>query len=242
MVDNGGSAIAVYLGSNVKLSRNLIVGGGYVRQICTYESPYIEISYNTLKDGLLHAIDAQDRYGKVIGNSVLGAKGNGIDTWGEDDILIEDNFVSHIGGDVPQGYADEDTGIVLNGSRIRAVNNTIEFTDGAGIHVGPGNNGNEITGNIIRNCGLNGGWSSAGIWVQAYEIGNDITGTIIRDNKIYDDQTIATQNYGIALMAKPNCYISNITIKDNDLRRSNIAGFYMYKASVSDLTFSGNLQ
>jgi hypothetical protein len=240
--NNDGSAIAIYMGENIKILSNRIEEGGFVRQIVTYNSKYVEITNNYLLNGLLHGIGCESQYAKIFGNTVKGCKGNGIDTWGAEDIWIENNFVSHIGGVVPEGFNDEDTGICMNTSRSSAINNTIEFCYAAGIHIGPGNNNNRIIGNIIRNCGINNNWSSAGIWVQSYIMSKDIKNLNIENNTIYDNQQVKTQWYGISLSTKPNCYIKDIFIEDNDLKNNKMGGIYDFSKNLINLQMSKNTE
>ena len=167
--------------------------------------------------------------------------GNGIDTWGGNSALIQNNVVSHIVGNVPPGLGDEHTGICLNTSNTVCSNNTIEFCEDNGIHVGPGNNSNKIIGNTIRDCGWSKAWWACGILLQSYNSSKTIDGTTIQGNTIYDDQTIPTQMYGIILSAKPGA-ISNITIINNDLRNNGKAGMLIEKTNITNLVTSNNLQ
>jgi parallel beta-helix repeat protein len=236
-----GSAIAVNAGNNIRVVQNTINGGGWVRLIVAGNSANIEISNNTLVNGLAYGIAAPSQFAKIISNSVSYCPGNGIDTWGGNNATIQNNLVSHIGGNVSVGLSDESTGICLNTSNTVCTNNTIEFCEDNGIHVGPGNNSNKIIGNTIRDCGWSKAWWACGILLQSYNSSKTIDGTTIQGNTIYDDQTIPTQMYGIILSAKPGA-ISNITIINNDLRNNGKAGMLIEKTNITNLVTSNNLQ
>jgi parallel beta-helix repeat protein len=236
-----GSAIAIYQGINMKVVQNTINGGGWVRQIVAGDSNNIEISNNTLVNGLAYGIATPSQFAKIISNSVSYCPGNGIDTWGGNDALIQNNFVSHIGGNVSAGLYDESSGICLNTSDTVCINNTIEFCEDNGIHMGPGNNNNKIIGNTIRDCGWSKAWWASGILLQSYSSGEAIDETTIQGNTIYDDQTTPTQMYGIILSAWPGA-ISNIEINNNDLRNNGKSGLSIEKINVTNLVTSNNLQ
>ena len=236
-----GSAIAINAGNNIKVVQNTINGGGWVRQIIAGNSANIEISNNTLVHGLAYGIAAPSQFARIISNSVSYCPGNGIDTWGGNDILIQNNFVSHIGGNISPGLPDESTGICLNTSNTVCTNNTIEFCEDNGIHVGPGNNSNKIIGNTIRDCGWSKAWWASGILLQSYSSGKTIDGTTIQGNTIYDNQSTPTQMYGIILSAWPGV-ISNIEINNNDLRNNGKAGISIEKINITNLVASNNLQ
>ncbi len=180
------------------------------------------------------------QYALIINNTVTNAGNNAIDTCGADDNRIEGNTISRVTS-VPLGPANiENSGICVNGNRTIIINNHIELCGRAGIHIGPGNNDNQVLNNVIKNCGQQG-YGEAGIWVQVWTVDGVISGTIIRGNTIFDDQLVKTQAYGVWLDPGSG-YIDDIVIEGNDLRGNGAAGLWSYYTDrVRNATIRDNL-
>ncbi len=233
-------AIEIYAGADNKIIGNYVEGGGAMRQIGAWDTPRAEIRDNTLADGLGMGIAPRSQHALIIGNTVTNAGNNAIDTCGADDNRIEGNTISRVNR-VPLGPANiENSGICVNGSRTIIVNNYIELCGRAGVHIGPGNNDNQVLDNVIRDCGQQGS-GEAGIWVQVWTAGGTISGTIIRGNTIFSDRAAHPQEYGVWLDPAGG-YIDDTVIEGNDLRRNGSAGLQIYPAGrVRNAAISDNL-
>ncbi len=233
-------AIEIYAGADNAITGNYIEGGGAMRQIGAWDTPRVEIRDNTLADGLGMGIAPRSEHALIIHNTVTNAGNNAIDTCGADDNRIEGNTISRVTR-VPLGPANiENSGICVNGRRTIITNNYIELCGRAGVHIGPGNNDNQVLDNVIRNCGQQGS-GQAGIWVQVWTADGLISGTIIRGNTIGDDQAVPTQDYGVWLDPAGG-YIDGTLIQGNDLRGNGRAAIQMYPASrVRSATIGDNL-
>ena len=233
-------AIDIYAGADNRILNNYIEGGGVTRQLGAWLSPRVEISGNTLVNGLGMGIAPISQYGKILNNTITNAGNNAIDTCGADDNRIEGNTISHVDR-VALGASDqENSGIALNSKRTVVINNRIEYCGRAGIHIGPNHNNNQILNNVIKNCGRQG-YGVAGIWVQVWTSNGVNSGTIIRGNTIYDDQSKKTQKYGIWLDPMSG-YIDNAVIENNDLRDNGTAGLWnYYPGRVRNSTIRNNV-
>ena len=232
-------AIEVYAGGDNTIACNLIDGGGAMRQIGAWDSPRAQIRDNTLINGLGMGIAPRSGQALIMGNTVVDAGNNAIDTCGADGNWIEGNTISRVSS-APLGPANiENSGICVNGSRSTVIGNRIELCGRAGVHIGPGNNDNHVLDNLIRNCGQQGA-GGAGIWVQVWTAGGSISGTVIRGNTAFDDQAVKTQGYGVWLDPGRG-YIDNPVVEDNDLRGNGIGGLRIHPASrVRNAAIGGN--
>ncbi len=239
-----GKGIIAKLISNVNIVNNVIdyckaegiwtsngyllnIEGNNISNITEGGSAGIRVSYSSYKisiignniSGCLHSLIWNScENGCIVGNTITETidAGFGIGVFAGGSVVIEGNFVS--------GAADSLIKIdssVLSDADISdvIVNSNICIGDGTnseGIYVYTSDSTNnhiiedvQICNNLVKNTNLCG--------IRVYARFGNINHVQIIGNRVFDDQVIQTQDYGIQLQEQVAYFLTDVTLKNNNI-------------------------
>jgi hypothetical protein len=187
-----------------------------------------EISGNTVTGTYIDAIGVSGVNAKVFNNYIKGCQCNTSIGGGQLAIYpmsANTGFVKVYDNHIGAGGSSISSGIELNGHS-KVYNNFITKQKASGIVLQAGN-WNIVHDNIVSNCGAEGIVTTSNL--AFFEI---------YDNTCFDDQTIATQTYGVRIEANYNNYYK----ADNNMCYSNtISNFADQTTNLTNKKVGSNL-
>ncbi len=229
---------------------NGIISNNIIKHVITDEKAGIfvtggskvVISNNVIFDGAntslgTNGILSRNNYSTIIGNIIYNVTGAGIEVQGT--VIVSGNSILKVSSSDASS-----SGISINSGRdIVITNNYIEGTSLNGIKMSASGNLTNVivSNNIVKNSG------NAAIFIQAAS-NVIVDGITITNNRLYDDQTVPTQDYGIRdgngggtvfnVIISGNFYRGNVIANVSQLVSSETIP-YRFDTNISFVNSSG---